>query len=291
MAFRLEAGRSTADGLRIAVQKQFEKALAALAALEPDEESVHAARRSVKRIRAVVRMLRGPLGSFGRQEGRRLRSAAHQLASLRDADASAETLKALHGRFPAVVDRRVTRAVSRGLDARKRRKRKAAGMLARRAQAELRRSRRVLPRRLAVAGEPRAVRRGLADTYGRARDLLRDLSLDSDATRFHDWRRRVKDHACQVRLFESLHRKARTRARSLNRLDDWLGEDHNHALLRATILASPGSFGSASVTAAVLGSIAKRQARLRRNALRLGRRLFSPRPRRFRKTVSDWMPG
>jgi hypothetical protein len=120
---------------------------------------------------------------------------------------------------------------------------------------------------------------------------LRDLSLDSDATRFHDWRRRVKDHSYQVRLFESLHAKARTRAGSLNRLDDWLGEDHNQALLRATILASPGSFGSASVTAAVLGSITKRQARLRSDALRLGRRLFSAKPRSFRKTVADWLPA
>jgi hypothetical protein len=142
-----------------------------------------------------------------------------------------------------------------------------------------------------VAAEPGAVRSGLADTYRRARNQLHDLSLDSDATRFHDWRRRVKDHSYQVRLFESLHTRARARASSLSRLDNWLGEDHNHALLRATILASPGSFGSAAVTAAVLGSITKRQARLRRNALRLGHRLFSSKPRRFRKTVADWLPA
>jgi CHAD domain-containing protein len=189
-----------------------------------------------------------------------------------------------------VVDRRVTRAVARGLDARKRRKRRTADVVARRAQAELRRSRRSVPRRVRRAAEPDAICRGLAETYRRACKELRDLSLASDATRFHDWRRRVKDHSYQVGLFASLHPAPRNRLRSLRRLEDWLGEDHNHAILRATILGSPESFGSAAVTAAVLGSITKRQARLRRDALRLGRRLFSVRPRSFRKAVADWLP-
>ena len=189
-----------------------------------------------------------------------------------------------------MVDRRVTRAVARGLEARKLRKRRTADVVARRAQAELRRSRRSVPRRVRRAAEPDAICRGLAETYRRARKELRDLSLASDATRFHDWRRRVKDHSYQVGLFASLHEGPRARLRSLRRLGDWLGEDHNHAILRATILSSPESFGSAAVTAAVLGSITKRQARLRRDALRLGRRLFSSRPRSFRKTVVDWLP-
>jgi hypothetical protein len=290
MSFRLKSDASPADGLHRLVRKQFDIALAALATRTPDEEAVRAARTSVKKIRAVMRLLQDHLGSAGRRETRRLRVAAHALASLRDADATAETLQALRGRYPTVLNRRVTGAVARGLRARKRRTRKGAGMLARHAQAQLRRSRRSVPGRVRRAGELDAVRSGLTRAYRRARKELSGLSPDSDATRFHTWRRRVKDHALQMRLFGRLHEAARARARSLDRLGGWLGEDHNLAMLRATLLASPDAFGAASDTAAVLGSIAKRQAHLRGNALRLGRGLFSAKPRSFRKRVGGWLP-
>ena len=289
MSFSLSSDASPADGLHRVVRTQFANALAALGGRKPDEEAVHAARKSVKRIRAVLRLLEGQLSS-GASETRRLRGVAHALSSLRDADATAETLQALHGRYPVVVNARVTRAVARGLRTRKRRTRKGAGTQARRAQAELRRSRRSLPGRVRRAGEIDAVRFGLTAGYRRARKELRGVSLDSDATQFHTWRRRVKDHAYQVQLFEKLHPMARARARSLGRLGEWLGEDHNHAVLRATLLASPEAFGAASGTAAVLGSIAKRQAYLRRSALRLGHQLFSAKPRSFEKRAGAWLP-
>ena len=68
------------------------------------------------------------------------------------------------------------------------------------------------------------------------------------------------------------------------------GPCDNHAVLRATLLGSPGAFGSASTTAAVLGSIVKRQKRLRGLALRLGRRLFSAKPEVFERRVAAWIP-
>jgi CHAD domain-containing protein len=290
MAFRLKDDAPAADGLSRVVRKQFDAAVAALARRTPDQEAVHAARRSVKRIRAVMRLLRGQLGPAGARAGQELRAIAHALASLRDADATAETLAVLHGRYPVVVDDRVTRGIARGLGASKQRARKAAGLLARRASTGLCRLRRLLPGLVQRAGDLRAIRSGMAAGYRRARRKLREISPDSDATQFHAWRRRLKDHAYQVHLLEGLHATPRARVRSLDRLVDWLGEDHDHAMLRAALLASPERFGAAGATAAVLGSIVKRQARLRRSALGLGRRLFSAKPRSFRKKVGAWLP-
>ena len=112
--------------------------------------------------------------------------------------------------------------------------------------------------------------------------------MDSDATQFHAWRRRVKDHAYHVRLFESLHPTPRARARNLKRLETWLGDDHNLALLRAAILGVPDTFGEARTTALVLGCIVKAQASLRQKALTLGRRLFGRKPAQFRRAVAEW---
>jgi CHAD domain-containing protein len=290
VVFRLTRDASAPDGLRRAVKNQLDSALEALSQRTPDERAVHEARRRVKRIRAAVRLLDGRLGSAGRRVDRRLRDAGRALSSVRDADASEETLQALRGRYASVVNRRIARQVSRGLLARKGEARKVAGPKTGRARAELRRLRGTLPRRVRRAAHGADLLVGLAEGYRRARKPLSGISLDSDATEFHDWRRRVKAHAIQVGLLAGLHAAPRARARALKRLDEWLGEDHNHAVLRATILASPERFGRAAATTAILGSIVKRQAHLRDRAIRLGRRLFSAKPRSFRKKGAGWLP-
>jgi CHAD domain-containing protein len=272
------------------MKKEFAAAMAALASRTPDEESVHDARKSVKKIRSVLRLLWNDLGSAGVRQERRLRAAAHALSWLRDADATAETLEILHGRYPAVVNGSVIRAVLRGLAARRRRTRRGAGLLAHKARAGVSRARDDVPSEVRRAAGRGAVLSGLCCGYRRARRRLRGVSLESDATQFHALRRRVKEHAHHVRLFEGLHATPRARARSLDRLDEWLGEDHNQALLRATILAHPERFGAASATSAVLGSIVKRQGYLRGRALRLGHRLFAVKPRRFRQAALAWWP-
>lgn len=109
--------------------------------------------------------------------------------------------------------------------------------------------------------------------------------MAADTTEFHSWRRRVKDHWYQVRLFAPHHRTLAARARSLRRLETDLGDDHDLAVLRDILLGEPEKFGRARTTAIVLGCIEKRQHTLRRLALRRSRRLFAARPRRFRAFV------
>ena len=293
MSFCLKRDVSVPKGLQRLMRKEVGAAMAALASQTPSDESIHDARKSVKKIRSVLRLLQGQLGSAGDREEKRLREAAHVLSALRDADATAETLETLHGRYPTVVDGSVARAVANGLRARRQRTRKGAGLLAHKARAALALARETVPSAVGRAAGRGAVLAGLSSGYRRARRRLRGLSLESDALRFHALRRGVKTHAHHVRLFESLHATPKARARSLDRLDEWLGEDHNHAVLRTIILAAPERFGSASAsaTSAVLGSIVKRQRYLRERSLRLGHRLFAEKPRLFREAAVAWWPS
>jgi hypothetical protein len=98
----------------------------------------------------------------------------------------------------------------------------------------------------------------------------------------------VKDHWYHLRLMEQLHAAPRLRARSLEELEQLLGDDHNLALLRGLILAAPQEYGSARETTLVLGSIAWKQHGLRRTALTLGKQLFEERAGKFRREVADW---
>jgi CHAD domain-containing protein len=288
MAFRLKDRTAIADGLQRVVRKEYRAALEELSGRSSGPETVHEARKSVKKIRAVLRLLEHDLGSDFRAEDERLRAAAHHLASLRDADATAETLRMLRGRYPTVVTPKVTQSVLRGVRGARRQARRAAGGLIGRAATALRRSHHTTPERIRRVGRPAAVEAGLTRGYRRARKTMKRLGVDSDATQFHAWRRRVKSHTYQVRLFEGLHGTPRGRVRSLRRLEGWLGEDHNQALLRAAILASPDRFGDARTTAIVLGCIIKHQAWLRARALKLGHRVFTAKPERFRRSARAW---
>jgi len=110
-----------------------------------------------------------------------------------------------------------------------------------------------------------------------------------DDTVFHNWRKRVKDHWYHVRLLEGLSAGAASRARALERLEKYLGDDHNLVLLRSRILEHPAHFGDEKTMTVVLGCALKYQTSLRRHALKLGARAFARKPRAFQKTIDGWL--
>jgi len=281
MAFVLKPHKSVTRQLRRLVARELRDALAALADPASAGTGVHEARKSVKKIRAVVRVLHDELGSRGR-DNQRLRQTAHRLSALRDADATGETLQQLHGRYPGVITAKIVREIARGLEGRKRRVRASKRRAIALATGELGRLSKSLPDRVRKAGRFKTVRRGVTRGWRRATRAMKGLDQSSDATQFHEWRRRVKDHWYQMRLLAARHPTARSRAATLKKLERWLGDDHNLSMLRAAILAAPDRFGDARTIDIVLGCIVKYQAWLRKRSLRLGHRMFA------RKAATFW---
>ncbi len=114
----LRAGEPLAAGLRRMAQGQVLLALEQLGAGagaggtsaaggHPDEKAVHETRKAIKRLRALLRVLRGELGerSFQREDGA-LRDIALQLSTARDAAVMLATLDALVKRHPRALGRR-----------------------------------------------------------------------------------------------------------------------------------------------------------------------------------------
>jgi len=288
MAFRLKHRRAIGRGLAAIVRKEFKSLLKALDNGAPTEEGLHAARKSLKKIRAELRLLQARLGREYTDENKRLRRCAHLLSSLRDADAALKTVSALHDRYPRVVSEGVARAFRRTLRRQRHEIKQHARARVLGAASLLKRASKSVPNEIrSVASKP-VVRKGLVRGYRHARKAVRGVSLDSDATEFHFVRRRLKDHWYHVRLFESLQPAARRRATRLRRLEMWLGEDHNLSMLREMVVQAPERFGNARQTALVLGCITKYQRTLRRRALKLGRRAFALKPARFAGVAASW---
>jgi hypothetical protein len=98
------------------------------------------------------------------------------------------------------------------------------------------------------------------------------------AIAFHQWRKRVKTLWYALRLLEERWPRRRLLS-DLERLETWLGEDHNVLTLRTHTLRHgrlpPPARG------AVKALTARRQRELRRRALAVGKRVFSATSKAF----------
>jgi len=290
MSFRLKPSKPIGNQLARIVAGELRMATQEMAERAPGEASIHEARTHVKKIRAVLRMLRKPLGNDYARLNECARSAAHQLSAIRDADAIATTMDSLWRRYHDVITPAAFRRANATLNVRRR---EAHARLGGRTLGDIRQtlkgSGRDLRSNVQSVATGGTVRAGIQRGYRRARQAMNDaIGTNADDVRLHIWRRRLKDHWYQMRLVEGLDGHVHARVRRLKRLQDWLGEYHNLVLLRSAILEHPRQFGNARTVALILGCIDKRQATLRRRSVRRGRRLFSRKPASFRKQIKRW---
>ncbi len=273
------------------------------------EQTVHETRKALKRLRALLGLLRPELGRKRyTRESAALRDCARRLAGARDAEVMVGTLDALVQRHPPLARSAAVRTLRAQLHA----EREAATALAIRD-----------PRvRGEVLGELRAVRArverwelrergfrllapGLERTYREGRLGLRTAQRGAGGKRrggggakrrrrhteaLHAWRKHVKDLRY---VAETLDRGGsgsstytRRVARRADRLGEALGEEHDLALLEDRVRERSRQFaGERGTRKRLLRLIARRRRSLRKRALREGERLYRRKPRRFVRRV------
>jgi CHAD domain-containing protein len=282
-------------GLGRIAAEQLDRALGGLENPKVDRnEAIHDARKCSKRLRALLRLARAGIGDdVYRRENAAIRDAARDLSGLRDADALLETFERLQVRFAGDVDWRKLVGVRRALVAR----RKQLGDDG------------SLPRRIAAFGEElRAVRDrlpswpladlefddlapGLKRSYQRGREAMRAIEAAPSDERFHEWRKRAKDHRYHLELLRDLWpTEVKARRAEIRTLGDLLGDEHDLSVLRATLMAESERFGDGA--GLLLELAGRQQAELRARMWPLGVRLFAERPkalvRRYEQYWQAW---
>jgi hypothetical protein len=138
VAYRFKLGEPVPEGIKRIVREEIEAAVRHLSGQgKPDrDEAIHEARKNVKKIRGVLRLMRPELGEIYRLENTHFRDIGRQLSQFRDAGAMIETFDALRGntaaswtgarwRHPPPADARKEQAEKQGQH-----RRSAAGMAA-----------------------------------------------------------------------------------------------------------------------------------------------------------------
>jgi CHAD domain-containing protein len=256
-----------------------------------DKKAIHETRKALKRLRALVGLLREELGERRyKREHAILRDAARQLAGARDAEVMVDTLDALLERHPRKLGRR------RPLIELRRRLVAERAAAARRAlddrdlRAEVLRDLVGLRERarcweLAERPGLTIVEGDLQRIYRQGRRRMRCVARGKGGVHAaHEWRKRVKDlrYAAEILGLRPLARRA-------EELGELLGEEHDLAVL-AGLLPPPGRApfkGKRGKRArrALLERIARRRRRLRKRALRKGERLYRRRPKKLLRRV------
>lgn len=282
MAYRLRL-RDTAGGVRKVACQRIDKALAALSVPEAERGAgVHQARKRFKELRALLRLVRKPLGVAFKPNSERLRDLGRVLAQARDASAMLESWDLLARRFPEPFSGADFRAVRRRLAARARGEHADAG-LDQRIDAvivELRNLRQGIDDWPLPAQGFELLCAGLRRTYADGCEELAKARVDRSAEQLHEWRKRVKDHWYQTQLLTPIWPSLmRLRSQSLKQLAGTLGDDHDLAMMRELMQAQPELFGDEALRGRLGKAIDQRREELQKAAFALGDELYLECPR------------
>ncbi len=287
-SYRLKENESPSAGIRRIALGRAEKAieeLDAAAAGNDFADSIHAARKDLKKLRAVANLVRPELGGdLHRAEDRRYRAAGRLLAQSRDAEVKVETLGALRESsgegFSADLAAAWLAALEGERDAIAEGDSDEDGPRLAGAKALIETGQEKIAAWPLEDDSWQLVEAGLRRSYRRGRREMKRTQAEPVAENVHEWRKRTKDLWYQLRILrEAWPSVLGPTAEQAHELADLLGDHHDLALLAADLAASAAD-----------EAIERRQQELLDSARDVGARLYAEKPKAFgRRIESYWL--
>ena len=280
-SYRLRGDEALPEGIARVARGRIDHAIEELGG-ESDSSSVaavHNARKDIKKLRALLRLIRGEIGgSVYRRENVAFRAAAAELAGTRDADVLVATLDGLELDDHVAGPLRRTLETQRLLTSGGGRSHAAAQAIEILSDARARVMDWPLERHGFEALEP-----GLRRMYRRGRRDYRAMREQAGVEGLHEWRKRVKelwyDHVLLAFVWKPLMDAVADEAHALS---ERLGDDHDLALLLAW------THEHSEPAPEVVEEIERRRAALQADALVLGARLYADRTGVFIERLERW---
>lgn len=229
---------------------------------------IHGARKRCKKLRAMLRLLREPLGTRYASLNSSIRDAARALSGQRDDDVMAVLCRQLHKDAPELAWSDLPAALP-AMDA------STTGFDDARALLHS------VDEQLADGGlpalTPEDLAAGLRNGYRRARKRWRRaLQNPKDAAPLHEWRKEVKYHMHHCQLLTPLWPALKAQRKALDDLAEGLGDHHDRFMLEQRI-RNLGD-GAKAEHAQRLDQLRREQEWLAKRALRQAETLFALSP-------------
>ena len=291
--FSLRPGEPTGAGVGRVLDELFRNAISRLEPSSRDrEEDIHAVRTTIKRVRAILRLVQPTIGKATfRKQNQRLQETARLLAPMRDAAIGLHTLQGfasaagrkqkrndvciVHDHFAKRIplphlgtQEAVMRATVRALEAHRRQLRKLR----------------------IISADWHEMGMGLEKVYDACRRRMKRALSVGDDDSFHRWRIRLKNLYYELQFLEPIFsRRLRSMTARLKRLEAMIGDDHDIAVLKASLQKTPEHFGGGPVVKRVLRQLKERSDKLRRTMRPLAETVLDEKPGRFARQIDRRM--
>jgi CHAD domain-containing protein len=291
-------------GVKRVTMEQLEQAARGYFQDEGLGPAVHESRKSVKRVRSLLRLVEGEIPPRVYEfEHRSLRDTAHLVAEIRAArgvldaavlvrrlygdllaDGTFEELVSRHSRrrdlteLKALEDPNLIGRVVRGLE--RAHHRYSSWPTDPEAQEVY---------GMGIRDCFPAIEPGLARTYGHGRHAMVTAFRRGGPEDFHDWRKRVKDNRHQMEFLSPLWPEVVVgTAMTLERLGNVLGEDHDLAELQALLRSRPDLCPNPRERSLFDALATQRRSELQLASEILGRRIYAEKPKAMTRRFDEY---
>ncbi len=281
-------------GARRVLVEHIDKAIRTLQRHSLADEPVHEVRKEMKRTRAGLRLLREALGETAyRRLNRSVRNAARPLTPIRDAKVLRDALDNLLQQAGKSAQKQRRSELHQVLQQERRLSRdkfsnKDLNAIRARLQ-EVKQHLQSLPdSRLDHAPTDAALKRA----YKKAHRAFALAEQEPSNEHLHEWRKQVKYHFHQLEFVQPLKpKRIGAMIKQAHQLADYLGDDHDLALLHERIALHATQAQASSDTAAtdaLIADLKGQRAKLQRKSYRLGKKLYADRPRQVAKRIGKY---
>ncbi len=291
MSYEIKTHGQIGPELQDLARKEIKRIIAGLRTLNSVKLdcSTHDLRKRLKRLRALLWLVSG---SFGKKRYRAedgvFRKAGHALGAMRDAQALLKTHDHLQQQFfprqPPLL-----RAMRKKLSVRERKCASAmVGSAALEEQIVSLRAALIRVDEWPVADYGwKELRRAVKRSYQRSRESYERARHTPDVSCLHRWRKRTKDFSLHVRLLRRIGPVLmKELAHDYAVLGEFLGDDHDLAVLRADLKKQRDPILHQSARAALLKILDLRRAEFCDAAFALGKRLHTDSSANFARELS-----
>lgn len=258
------------------------------------DASIHGARKKMKRLRGVMRLIRRAVGQrVHRSENAVLRDVARTFGDIRDARVRIDTVRGIRARYGDLLDTRTFSQTERWLVAAhdeaaasftdEVRSHAIVHLAAARARFAS------FPVEDHVPDSFSAIASGIHRVYRRGQAGYERGTVNSSVDDLHEWRKRVKYLRFQMETLTPIQPGLiGTLAEELDRLGETLGADHDLAVLAATVERHPDACFDDRQRHLLYSLIDADRSLLQIQARRLGRALYAEHPDDFVNRINAY---
>jgi CHAD domain-containing protein len=288
MPFEFNLSRPLSEEVPHLMSLQIGRMEADLRSRAPTGERIHDVRKRIKETRALMRLVREPLGSRFGKENKWYRNAGRDLSAARDAIALIESVDKLRKHSDDRATRKALRQIRHALQQ------------SNADEAEVERHIQELldgldDARHRLSGWPKLPDRfatiggGLQRSFRDGRRALAAVEDDPTPETFHELRKRVKDNWYHAQLLRRVWPDFMERyAEVIEDLSDALGDHHDLIVLRQTLTDDPLSFGDEAALSSAFSAIEKRRKQLEKKSVKVASHVYAEKPAGWRALIESW---